>query len=143
MDKKIVDKLIQFGLITNVGIDANKYTDVDDLIAKGIVTVPGAKAKINELLGEIADVTPEAIEDENDDNTLVPNPESQPINEVINEVLDDKSPVINEVLDDKSPVIDETPETVESEIVVEEANDEVTETTEEPVKKTRKSKKAE
>ena len=132
MDKKIVDKLIQFGLITNVGIDANKYTDVDDLIAKGIVTVPGAKAKINELLGEIADVTPEAIEDENDDNTLVPNPESQPINEVINEVLDDKSPVINE-----------TPETVESEIVVEEANDEVTETTEEPVKKTRKSKKTE
>ena len=102
------------------------------MIAKGIVTVPGAKAKINELLGEIADVTPEAIEDENDDNTLVPNPESQPINEVINEVLDDKS-----------PVIDETPETVESEIVVEEANDEVTETTEEPVKKTRKSKKAE
>ena len=132
MDKKIVDKLIQFGLITNVGIDANKYTDVDDLIAKGIVTVPGAKAKINELLGEIADVTPEAIEDENDDNTLVPNPESQPINEVINEVLDDKSPVINA-----------TPETVESEIVVEEANDEVTETTEEPVKKTRKSKKTE
>ena len=132
MDKKIVDKLIQFGLITNVGVDANKYTDVDDLIAKGIVTVPGAKAKINELLGEIADVTPEAIEDENDDNALVPNPESQPINEVINEVLHDKS-----------PVIDETPETVESEIVVEEANDEVSETTEEPVKKTCKSKKTE
>ena len=142
MDKKIVDKLIQFGLITNVGVDANKYTDVDDLIAKGIVTVPGAKDKINELLGEIADVTPEAIEDENDDNTLVPNPESQPINEVINEVLDDKSPVIDETPETIEP-IDETPETVESEIVVEEANDEVTETTEEPVKKTRKSKKTE
>ena len=142
MDKKIVDKLIQFGLITNVGVDANKYTDVDDLIAKGIVTVPGAKDKINELLGEIADVTPEAIEDENDDNALVPNPESQPINEVINEVLDDKSPVIDET-PETAPVIDETPETVESEIVVEEANDEVSEITEEPVKKTRKSKKTE
>ena len=156
MDKKIVDKLIQFGLITNIGVDANKYTDVDDLIAKGIVTVPGAKDKINELLGEIADVTPEAIEDENDDNTLVPNPEPnpepQPINEVINEVLDDKSPVIDETSETVEPIvdtpetiepIDETPETVESEIVVEEANDEVTETTEEPVKKTRKSKKTE
>ena len=152
MDKKIVDKLIQFGLITNVGVDANKYTDVDDLIAKGIVTVPGAKTKINELLGEIADVTPEAIEDENDNNTLVPNPESQPINEVINEVLDDKSPVIDETPEtepviDETPEtiepIDETPETVESEIVVEEANDEASETTEEPVKKTRKSKKTE
>ena len=152
MDKKIVDKLIQFGLITNVGVDANKYADVDDLIAKGIVTVPGAKDKINELLGEIADVTPEAIEDENDDNALVPNPESQPINEVINEVLDDKSPVIDETPEtapviDETPEtiepIDETPETIESEIVVEEANDEVSETTEEPVKKTRKSKKTE
>lgn len=152
MDKKIVDKLIQFGLITNIGVDANKYTDVDDLIAKGIVTVPGTKDKINELLGEIADVTPEAIEDENDDNALVPNPESQPINEVINEVLDDKSPVIDETPETVEPIvdtpetiepIDETPETVESEIVVEEANDEVTETTEEPVKKTRKSKKTE
>ena len=146
MDKHIIDKLVNFGLITNVGVDANKYTDVDDLIAKGIITVPGAKDKINELLGEIADVTPETIEDENDDNALVPNPEPnhepQPINEVINEVLDDKSPVIDET-PETAPVIDETPETVESEIVVEEANDEVSETTEEPVKKTRKSKKTE
>ena len=78
MDKKIVDKLIQFGLITNIGVDANKYTDVDDLITKGIITVPGAKDKINELLGEIADVTPETIEDENDDNALIPNPEPNP-----------------------------------------------------------------
>ena len=132
MDKKIVDKLIQFGLITNIGVDANKYTDVDDLITKGIITVPGAKDKINELLGEIADVTPETIEDENDDNALIPNPEPNP-----------EPQPINEVLDDNSPVIDETPETVDSEIVVEEANDEVSETTEEPVKKTRKSKKTE
>ena len=132
MDKKIVDKLIQFGLITNIGVDANKYTDVDDLITKGIITVPGAKDKINELLGEIADVTPETIEDENDDNALIPNPEPNP-----------EPQPINEVLDDNSPVIDETPETVDSEIVVEEANDEVAETTEEPVKKTRKSKKTE
>ena len=71
MDKQIVDKLIKFGLITNIGVDAEKYKDIDDLIAKGIITVPGAKDKINELLGEIADVTPETIEDENDDNTQV------------------------------------------------------------------------
>ena len=152
MDKHIIDKLVNFGLITNVGVDANKYTDVDDLIANGIITVPGAMDKINELLGEIAAVTPETIEDENDDNTLVPNPEPHPINEVINEVLDDKSPVIDETPEPIEPIaetpetiepIDETPENVESEIVVEEANDEVSETTEEPVKKTRKSKKTE
>ena len=156
MDKQIVDKLIKFGLITNVGVNASDYKDVDDLIAKGIITVPGSKDRINELLREMVDVdaTPEAIEDDkdNDDNALVfnpePNPEPQPINEVINEVLDDNSPVIDEtpesepVIDETpetEPVIDETPETVEAEIIVEE----VSETTEEPVKKTRKSKKAE
>lgn len=165
MDKQIVDKLIKFGLITNIGVDAEKYKDIDDLIAKGIITVPGAKDKINELLGEITDVTPETIEDDNDDNndnTLVLNPEINPESQPINEVLDDNSPVIDEtpksepVIDETpetvEPIvdtpetiepIDETPETVESEIVVEEANDEVTETTEEPVKKTRKSKKTE
>lgn len=159
MDKKIVDKLIQFGLITNIGVDANKYTDVDDLIAKGIVTVPGAKAKINELLGDDLNIEPDETFTYID-NEQIPQPTI--VNEVINEVLDDKSPVIDEtpetepVIDETpetaEPIvdtpetiepIDETPETVESEIVVEEANDEVTETTEEPVKKTRKSKKTE
>jgi hypothetical protein len=165
MDKQIVDKLIKFGLITNVGVDASDYKDVDDLIAKGIITIPGAKDRINELLDEMVDVIPETIEDDNDDNALIINPEinpePQPINEVINEVLDDNSPVIDEtpesepVIDETpdtvEPIvdtpetiepIDETPETVESEIVVEEANDEMVETVEEPVKKTRKSKKA-
>lgn len=159
MEKHIIDKLVKFGLITNIGVDASKYKDVDDLIAKGIVTIPGAKDKIAELLGEMVDVTSETIEE---DNTLVLNPEPQPINEVINEVLDDNSPVIDEtpetapvidetpetmepIVDTPADVepIDETPETVEPEIVVEEANDEVSETVEEPVKKTRKSKKTE
>lgn len=170
MDKQIVDKLIKFGLITNIGVDAEKYKDIDDLIAKGIITIPGAKDKINELLGDMVDVIPETIEPIEpiepieDDNALVlnpePNPESQPINEVINEVLDDKSPVIDET-PESEPVIDETPETtepivdtpetiepidetpevIEPEIVVEEAKDEVAEVIEEPVKKTRKSKK--
>jgi hypothetical protein len=51
MDKYIIEKLIQFGLITNIGVNANDYKDVDDLIAKGIITVPGAKEKIIELIG--------------------------------------------------------------------------------------------
>ena len=153
MDKQIVDKLIKFGLITNIGVDAEKYKDIDDLIAKGIITIPGAKDKINELLGDMVDEIPETIEpieDENDDNTLVLNPEPEPqyINEVINEVLDDKSPVIDET-PESEPVIDETPESdepivdapaEESDIVVEESTEAVVE---EVTKKTRKSKKTE
>ena len=178
MDKQIIDKLIKFGLITNIDVDAEKYNGIDDLIAKGIITIPGAKDKINELLSEMTGDTPETIEsiesiESIDDDTLVPNPEptpeSEPINEVINEVidkvinedLDDNSPVIDET-PESEPVIDETPETVEpivdtpetiepidetpeseSEIVVEESNDEVAKTIEAPIKKTRKSKKAE
>ena len=50
MDKKIIDTLIKFGLITNIGVNADSYKDVDDLINKGVVTIPGAKTKIDELL---------------------------------------------------------------------------------------------
>lgn len=53
MNKQIIDTLIKFGLITNIGVDANAYKDVDDLINKGVVTIPGAKSKIDELLKNI------------------------------------------------------------------------------------------
>ena len=163
MEKHIIDKLVKFGLITNIGVDASKYKDVDDLIAKGIVTIPGAKDKIAELLGDDLNIEPDELFTYVDDEQI-PQPTivNEVINEVINEVLDDNSPVIDET-PESAPVIDETPETMEPivdtpadvepidenpetmepEIVVEEVNDEVSETVEEPVKKTRKSKKTE
>ena len=52
MDKRIIDALAGFGLIT-VNVNAADYKDVDDLIAKGVVTVPGAKQKIYELVGSM------------------------------------------------------------------------------------------
>ena len=52
MDKNIIDKLIKYGLITNIGIDADKYENIDELINKGIITIPGAKQKILELISE-------------------------------------------------------------------------------------------
>lgn len=103
MDKKVIDKLIQFGLITNIGVEADKYTDIDDLIAKGIVTIPGAKAKIMELIG--GDVVSDVVEH-------------------ITEVLTTNEPVIDET-PESAPVIDETPksepvidETPETEVVI-------------------------
>ena len=50
MDKQIIDKLVKFGLITNICVDPDKYINVDDLINKGIITIPGAKERIIELL---------------------------------------------------------------------------------------------
>lgn len=128
MDKKIVDKLIQFGLITNIGIDANKYTDVDDLIAKGIVTVPGAKAKIMELIGDdhivVEEVPVKEVKDDVVDDVVVDAPAEAEITEeevVVEEVVkDDVNP------EDETTVVEsETtkPEVkVESEIIVETPN---------------------
>lgn len=105
MDKKIVDKLIQFGLITNVGVDANKYTDVDDLIAKGIVTVPGAKAKIMELIG--------------DDHIVV---EEVPVKDdaVVVETPTEEEVVVEKTAEDVTPETVVVEEAAEAEVVVEE-----------------------
>ena len=63
MDKKIVDTLVKFGLITNIGVDASKYKDINDLIAKGIITIPGAENKIKELLGNYEEPVVEVKEE--------------------------------------------------------------------------------
>lgn len=124
MDKKIVDKLIQFGLITNVGVDATKYTGVDDLIAKGIITIPGAKTKIMELIG--------------DDSIVVDVVEGLPVEaEVEDAVVDapvvetptEAEVVVEEAAEDATPetvVVEEVAGTdiVEEDVVVEETTDE-------------------
>ena len=64
MDKRIIDELIKFGLITNININAEKYNSIDDLINKGVITIPGAKSKIDNLLANInitKNVEPEPV----------------------------------------------------------------------------------
>ena len=63
MDKSIVEKLVQFGLITNIDVDAEKYDSVDDLIAQGVITIPGIKNKILEIIGDETESTLEPIND--------------------------------------------------------------------------------
>jgi hypothetical protein len=111
MDKKIVDKLIQFGLITNIGVDANKYTDVDDLIAKGIVTIPGAKYKIMELIGddyiviEELPVKEDAVVDIADTPAVDTHVEEEV---VVEEVVEDVEPAA-EVVVEETEVVKEAP----------------------------------
>jgi hypothetical protein len=62
MDKSIIEKLAKYGFITNIDVDANKYKDIDDLIAKGIITVPGAKTRILEIVGDFITELEETIE---------------------------------------------------------------------------------
>lgn len=119
MDHKIVDKLIQFGLITNVGIDADKYTDIDDLIAKGIITVPGAKTKIMELIGRDHIVIEELpIEDDAvEDDTVVDAPVEE--ESIIKEVVEDDVEPETEVVESENV---ETEIKVETKVIAETPN---------------------
>ena len=139
MDKRILDVLAKFGLITNTRVDHEKYTDVDDLINKGVITIPGAKSKIMELLEKSG---METIEISNDETTVNPETIVEIKEDEIVEVTEiDETGVPTEEIVDAVEVIEETPveETVTEEVPVEE----VVETTEEtPVEETPKKKKS-
>lgn len=145
MDKKVIDKLIQFGLITNIGVDADKYNDIDDLITKGIITVPGAKTKILELIG-----TELNVEIESTNETVEPITEVLVTNEPVIDETPESAPIIDEV-PESEPVIDETPEVEDVvidnpvdndvEIINETIEEEVETLVEDAPKKTKKSKK--
>ena len=129
MDKKILDVLIKFGLVTNTCVDPEKYADVDDLINKGIVTVPGAKSKIMELL-EKSDIEATAVTED----------VKMPLPETVVEVKEDEIVEVTEVDETEAPV----EETVTEEAPVKESVETPEETTvEEAPKKKKSTKKAE
>lgn len=127
MDKSIIEKLVNYGLITNIDVDANKYKDIDDLIAKGIITVPGAKTRILEIIGDFITELEETIETtkatvlENVANDTVNNDaeyknsedtKPEPVEETVEAVNDEPVEV----------AVNEDP--AEAEIVIEEKTDE-------------------
>lgn len=109
MDKRILDVLIKFGLVTNINVDPAKYKDVDDLINKGIITIPGAKETINKLIKGL-DYTETQIEAKNEPNneakqpedvTILDEPETSP--ELVLDTPDSVSP-INDTKEDETPI---------------------------------------
>ena len=139
MDKRILDVLIKFGLVTNTCVNHEKYADVDDLINKGVVTVPGAKSKIMELL-----------EKANIEATAVTEDIKMPLPETVVEVKEDEIVEVTEVYETEAPageiegVVEVVEETPVEEVVTEEAPvEEVAETPEEtPVEEAPKKKKS-
>lgn len=139
MDKRILDVLIKFGLVTNTCVDPEKYADVDDLINKGVVTIPGAKNKIVELL-----------EKANIEATVVTEDVKMPLPETVVEVKEDDIVEVTEVDETEAPaeeivdaveVVEETP--VEESVTEETSVEESVETVEETPKKKKSTKKAE
>ena len=139
MDKRILDVLIKFGLVTNTCVDPEKYNDIDDLINKGVVTVPGAKSKIMELL-----------EKSNIEATTMTEDVKMPLPEIVVEVKEDEIVEVTEVDETEAPAeeivdaVEAVEETPAEETVTEEAPvEEVAETPEEaPVEEAPKKKKS-
>ena len=102
MDKKILETLVNFGLVTNIGIDAKSYEDVNELISKGVITIPGAEKKIEELLKDI-NIVKESIENSSPVE-IINETESQPIyNEsiIVEEVVEEQIESVEEVVEEK------------------------------------------
>ena len=135
MDKQIIDTLIKFGLITNIGVDANAYKDVDDLINKGVVTIPGAKSKINELLKNIKiEVVDEPAQEVKVTETVQEVKVIEPVQEV--KVTE---PVQEVKVTESEQEVKVTEPDKEIEVIVEEATD-VTVSTTKNAKKQNKTK---
>lgn len=101
MDKKVLDALIKFGLITNICVDSEKYKDTDDLISKGIITIPGAKATIDRLIKDITvDIKDETL---NIEATII---DTTPI-ESIN-IVETIEEAVEEAIEEAEPVVEET-----------------------------------
>ena len=123
MDKSIIEKLAKYGFITNIDVDANKYKDIDDLIAKGIITVPGAKTRILEIIGDFITELEETIETTK--ATILENVANDAVNNdaVNNDAVDTKPESVEETVEavnDESVEVAVNDDPAEAEIVIEE-----------------------
>lgn len=137
MDKRVFDEIFKNGFITTVGVKAEDYNSVEDLIANGIITMPGAMEKINEILTELD------VELVVDDETPTPPTIVEDLNNpapVIDETPASPTPLVD-TPDDEAPLVD-TPTEIETVISDDPTDVDVTIVEEiETSKKTRKSKK--
>ena len=149
MDKILLNELIKFGLVTNIDVDPNKYEDVDDLINKGVVTIPGAKSKILEIMEklnitETAKVPEEVIKVKEEEVIKIEEVDETeaPTEEIVDAVEVIEETTTEETVTEEAPVeevveepVEKTVETTTEETVTEEAP------VEEPVKKAKKTSK--
>ena len=66
IDSKVFDELRNRGIITQVGISSEDYTDLADLHDNGIVTMVGVEKEYDEIVSEFSD---DVIEEEIEEKT--------------------------------------------------------------------------
>ena len=119
MDRNIVHALMNEDLITSM-IDPNDYNTVDELINDGIVTIPGAKSRVLEIIDSL-NIKP--ADEPQDTITIV----DEPI--VLNDPIIDETPVTETPIDEtpmSEPIIEEVVEATAETTVVEPADELVT-----------------
>ena len=108
MDAKIIDTLTKVGIITTICVDASKYDSIDDLINDGVITIPGIKNYVLEVLKD-TDIEIEPAVETKDEETKI-----EPVVETKDE--ETKIEPVTETKDEETkiePVV-ETVETVET-----------------------------
>ena len=106
--KKIVEKLADMGLITYMGVEANKFKTVDELIDSGVITATIDRNKIYEIIGE---QTPNVVD-------IVEPIKTEPIVEdveVVEEpIVEEPKEEVAEIVVDEESVVEEKPKTKKS-----------------------------
>ena len=102
--KKIVEKLADMGLITYMGVEANKFKTIDELIDSGVITATIDRNKIYEIIGEQTPNMVDTVEPIKTEPVV-----EEPVVEVVEEI---EEPVVEEVAEivvDEESVVEEKP----------------------------------
>ena len=68
MDKNVMDELMNRGIVTIVGLDADKITDVEDLVNRGFATSVDTEDVYNQIVDNSETTTPDTeVEEPNVD----------------------------------------------------------------------------
>lgn len=70
MDQKVFDELMNKGIVTNVGLNAEDYTDIADLQNKGLATAIGAVEEYEKATASKEEIsnTDVVVDEGNDEN---------------------------------------------------------------------------
>ena len=115
MDKKIVERLVDMGLIEFVGVDCDKFKTADDLIDSGLITATIDRARLYEIIGVTAPTVEEAPtieETPTDDTDSVDIIEEVIVKEVDEVDVPADAEIVEEIVIDEVPVeevVEETP----------------------------------
>lgn len=114
--KKIVEKLADMGLITYMGVEANKFKTVDELIDSGVITTTIDRNKIYEIIGEQTPNVVDIVEPIKTEPIVeeVEVVEEPIVEEVVEPIVEEPKEEIAEIIVDEESVVEEKPKTKKS-----------------------------